>query len=105
MHRYIPILEEPLRVLSQKVIQLNINQWMNQYVMYLIFIISYLLNSHKSHIDVDCTGLSSNKHSVSFLTCLPVCFPSQIRLASRVNAKTMLDIDNAKLAADDFKMK
>jgi len=29
----------------------------------------------------------------------------KIRAASRANAKTVLDIDNAKLAADDFKMK
>uniref|UniRef100_A0A8C9Y949 Keratin 98 n=1 Tax=Sander lucioperca TaxID=283035 RepID=A0A8C9Y949_SANLU len=29
----------------------------------------------------------------------------KIRIASRLNAKSVLDIDNAKLAADDFKMK
>ncbi|CAG01289.1 unnamed protein product, partial [Tetraodon nigroviridis] len=29
----------------------------------------------------------------------------KIRIASKINAKTVLDIDNAKLAADDFKMK
>ncbi|KAJ4944511.1 hypothetical protein JOQ06_013054 [Pogonophryne albipinna] len=29
----------------------------------------------------------------------------KIRFASRLNSKTVLDIDNAKLAADDFKMK
>ncbi|KAM6972743.1 keratin 98 isoform 2-T2 [Aplochiton taeniatus] len=29
----------------------------------------------------------------------------KIRIASRINAKTILDIDNAKLAAEDFKMK
>lgn len=33
------------------------------------------------------------------------CSPPQIRIASRLNAKTVLDLDNAKLAADDFKMK
>lgn len=32
-------------------------------------------------------------------------FLLQIRIASKLNAKTVLDIDNAKLAADDFKMK
>ncbi|KAK5926925.1 hypothetical protein CgunFtcFv8_022461 [Champsocephalus gunnari] len=30
---------------------------------------------------------------------------NKIRFASRLNSKTVLDIDNAKLAADDFKMK
>ncbi|XP_008316051.1 keratin 98 [Cynoglossus semilaevis] len=29
----------------------------------------------------------------------------KIRIASKLNARTLLDIDNAKLAADDFKMK
>lgn len=40
--------------------------------------------------------------NVEFLLLL-LCL--QIRVASKLNAKTILDIDNAKLAADDFKMK
>jgi len=45
----------------------------------------------------------SHDYSAYFVTIEDL--KDKIRVASRINAKTILDIDNAKLAADDFKMK
>jgi acidic type I keratin len=45
----------------------------------------------------------SHDYSAYFVTIEDL--KDKIRVASRINAKTVLDIDNAKLAADDFKMK
>jgi len=45
----------------------------------------------------------SHDYSAYFVTIDDL--KDKIRVASRINAKTVLDIDNAKLAADDFKMK
>jgi len=45
----------------------------------------------------------SHDYSAYFVTIDDL--KDKIRIASRINAKTVLDIDNAKLAADDFKMK
>jgi len=45
----------------------------------------------------------SHDYSAYFVTIDDL--KDKIRVASRINAKTILDIDNAKLAADDFKMK
>merc|ERR1739838_36453 len=45
----------------------------------------------------------SHDYSAYFVTIDDL--KDKIRVASKINAKTILDIDNAKLAADDFKMK
>lgn len=45
----------------------------------------------------------SHDYSAYFVTIDDL--KDKIRVASKINAKTVLDIDNAKLAADDFKMK
>jgi len=47
--------------------------------------------------------VTSHDYSAYFVTIDDL--KDKIRVASKINAKTILDIDNAKLAADDFKMK
>ncbi|XP_023273889.1 keratin, type I cytoskeletal 13-like [Seriola lalandi dorsalis] len=67
------------------------------------------LEKENDHLDKQIREWYQNKtvicHDYTSYFAIIDDLKDKIRIASRLNAKTVLDIDNAKLAADDFKMK
>uniref|UniRef100_A0A3B4T2R5 Keratin 98 n=1 Tax=Seriola dumerili TaxID=41447 RepID=A0A3B4T2R5_SERDU len=66
------------------------------------------LEKENDHLDKQIREWYQNKtvicHDYTSYFAIIDDLKDKIRIASRLNAKTVLDIDNAKLAADDFKM-